>query len=331
MSYKNFLSKFRVSDGWAEHIARGSAGGIDYAVGVGTPIPAPCDGRLENIPNNGQGGHTANLHHADGSYDQFMHLSKFAQPGPHKQGDIIGYSGGAAGAAGAGSSTGPHVHWHLIRGGRRVNPLDYVDGATPNRDVAVFQELLNKCGYKLVVDNSYGPLSKAAVVDFQGKHGLEKDGVVGPKTLAALRAEVAKRAAAALLAKPVVAPVVVPEPVVAPVVVPDPVKSTPVIPEKPKEKPVATKARKEIKVEEINVDDTPTDVKGLTILKRQFWVYAGERVTKTVAQVLTAALTTNGAASLVGVNTVDWMYIVAVTVSAGVYSVATSLTAYTKK
>ena len=132
MSYVNPFAGKPISDGWADHIARGSLGGIDYAVGVGTPVHAPCDGRLENIPYNGTGGHTATFHHGDGFRDQFMHLSRFVPAGTYRQGDIIGYSGGAKGSDGAGSSTGPHCHWHLINpAGKRVNPLDYVTGNMP--------------------------------------------------------------------------------------------------------------------------------------------------------------------------------------------------------
>ena len=40
----------------------------------------------------------------------------------------------------------------------------------------------------LVVDNAFGPLTEAAVKAFQEKHGLEIDGIVGPKTLALLEA-----------------------------------------------------------------------------------------------------------------------------------------------
>lgn len=46
---------------------------------------------------------------------------------------------------------------------------------------------LNRCGGKLAVDGKYGPLTRGAVLRFQRAHGLTQDGVVGPKTRAALR------------------------------------------------------------------------------------------------------------------------------------------------
>jgi murein L,D-transpeptidase YcbB/YkuD len=49
---------------------------------------------------------------------------------------------------------------------------------------------LNKLGadLPLVPDGSYGPLTPAAVKDFQESHGLDADGKVGPETLAAIDA-----------------------------------------------------------------------------------------------------------------------------------------------
>ena len=46
---------------------------------------------------------------------------------------------------------------------------------------------LNQTGEKLSVDGAFGVLTKAAVLRFQKKHGLAVDGIVGPKTRAALR------------------------------------------------------------------------------------------------------------------------------------------------
>ena len=138
MSYSNTLAHLRITADWTNHVSRTppSRGGVDYGCSVGTPILAPCDGRLENLANNGTGGHTATFHHTGGLgkgwRDQYMHLSKFAEAGTYKAGDVIGYSGGKKGAPGAGSSTGPHIHHHLIKpDGTRVDPRLYVTGAAP--------------------------------------------------------------------------------------------------------------------------------------------------------------------------------------------------------
>lgn len=37
-------------------------------------------------------------------------------------------------------------------------------------------------GYKIEVDGDFGPKTKAAVIDYQKKHGLTADGIIGPKT-----------------------------------------------------------------------------------------------------------------------------------------------------
>lgn len=48
--------------------------------------------------------------------------------------------------------------------------------------VITLQSNLNKLGYNLTADGSFGPLTCAAVVDFQRSHGLDPDGIVGPLT-----------------------------------------------------------------------------------------------------------------------------------------------------
>lgn len=58
-------------------------------------------------------------------------------------------------------------------------------GATGS-EVKALQTLLNLHGAKLVVDGSFGPATKDALLAFQVTHSLEADGICGPLTFAAL-------------------------------------------------------------------------------------------------------------------------------------------------
>ncbi|WP_424891259.1 peptidoglycan-binding domain-containing protein [Streptomyces sp. XH2] len=54
---------------------------------------------------------------------------------------------------------------------------------------AVLQKQLNDHGAGLVVDGIVGPKTKAAIEDYQRAHGLAADGIAGPRTRASLTAE----------------------------------------------------------------------------------------------------------------------------------------------
>lgn len=53
-------------------------------------------------------------------------------------------------------------------------------------EVAQLQNLLNQFGAGLDVDGDFGPMTEAAVRNFQASHGLDVDGIVGPQTWGAL-------------------------------------------------------------------------------------------------------------------------------------------------
>ena len=56
-------------------------------------------------------------------------------------------------------------------------------------DVKKLQETLNNHGYSLAVDGQFGSKSQAAVRDYQKKHGLQVDGIVGVKTWGSLNSK----------------------------------------------------------------------------------------------------------------------------------------------
>jgi hypothetical protein len=93
-------------------------GGIDYAMPVGSPVLAAADGVVDQVttqPNGARSyGHYVVIKH-QGFYTYYAHLSKSAvKVGQEvRQGQLIAYSGGAKGAWGSGSSTGPHLHFEV--------------------------------------------------------------------------------------------------------------------------------------------------------------------------------------------------------------------------
>lgn len=88
--------------------------GIDYGVKVGTPIVAAANGTVTHTGTHRQYGYHVIINHGKKS-TLYAHLSeilvKVGQP--VNAGDVIGKSGGRKGAPGAGTSTGPHLHFEL--------------------------------------------------------------------------------------------------------------------------------------------------------------------------------------------------------------------------
>ena len=95
--------------------------GIDYAAKLGTPIPAGGDGVIQKIGRNGGYGKYILIKH-NGTYSTaYGHLNDFAD-GLHvgstvKKGEIIGFVGNT------GRSTGPHLHYEVIKNKQPVSPL----------------------------------------------------------------------------------------------------------------------------------------------------------------------------------------------------------------
>lgn len=95
--------------------------GTDYAAARGTPAVAVGDGTVFYRGNQGGLGNVVKIRH-NGTYSTYYgHLSRFAKgvtAGTRvKQGQVIGYVGST------GLSTGPHLHFEMIKNGTSINFL----------------------------------------------------------------------------------------------------------------------------------------------------------------------------------------------------------------
>lgn len=101
--------------------------GQDLAVAVGTPVRAAAAGTVVFAGSASGYGYLVIVQHADGVTTRYAHLSVIqARPGPVTAGAVIGLSGGARGAPGAGHSTGPHLHFEVRRAGAAIDPAPWM-------------------------------------------------------------------------------------------------------------------------------------------------------------------------------------------------------------
>jgi len=94
--------------------------GVDFAAPTGTPVLAAADGTVVSVGPRSTYGRTVELRHAGGTETLYAHLSGFASglaPGQQvRQGQMIGRVGST------GLSSGPHLHYEILQGGRQLNP-----------------------------------------------------------------------------------------------------------------------------------------------------------------------------------------------------------------
>ena len=129
--------------------------GVDFRAPTGTPIPAAGAGRVVARGFNRGHGNFVKIRH-NGSFETlYAHMSKFAKNVKVgtvvKQGQIIGYSGST------GLSTGPHLHYEIIKDGKHVNPMTVKLPAINNLDAENKKKFLE---YREVLDNAIAELAK---------------------------------------------------------------------------------------------------------------------------------------------------------------------------
>ena len=93
--------------------------GVDFGASWGSPIVATADGQVSAAGWAGGYGRQVRIWHGGGITTSYSHMSEIvASPGSFvRRGQLIGYVGSS------GLSTGPHLHYEVLRDGTPVNPL----------------------------------------------------------------------------------------------------------------------------------------------------------------------------------------------------------------
>ncbi len=95
--------------------------GVDFPAPIGTPIPAAADGVIVRLGRNGGYGKYIKIKHNNTYSTAYGHMNAYNKElrvGSYvKRGETIGYVGST------GRSTGPHLHFEVIKNNRQVNPL----------------------------------------------------------------------------------------------------------------------------------------------------------------------------------------------------------------
>jgi murein DD-endopeptidase MepM/ murein hydrolase activator NlpD len=96
--------------------------GTDFAAPIGTPILAAGEGTVVRAGPFSSYGNYVRVRHANGYETAYAHMSRFARgvrAGSRvRQGQVIGYVGTT------GRSTGPHLHYEVMRRGQQINPVN---------------------------------------------------------------------------------------------------------------------------------------------------------------------------------------------------------------
>lgn len=119
--------------------------GVDYAAPKGSRIYASGDGVVKRAQVAGGYGKYVVIRHNSEYSTGYAHMNSFARgikPGVRvKQGQVIGYVGST------GRSTGPHLHFEIIKNGKKVDPLK-VKAATGNnlsgKELTLFKAEMKK-------------------------------------------------------------------------------------------------------------------------------------------------------------------------------------------
>ena len=113
------------SYGWRVHPITGQRrfhDGLDIAAPQGNSVYAYTDGRVIEAGWNGSYGNCILIDHGNGLRTRYAHLSRINV----RVGQRVSTAQRIGAVGSTGNSTGPHLHFEVIRNGKTQNPLNYI-------------------------------------------------------------------------------------------------------------------------------------------------------------------------------------------------------------
>ncbi len=119
--------------------------GVDLKASIGTPIYAAADGKIVKACYYSGYGKYVRIKHAGAVDTAYGHLSRISvRPGQHvRQGQVIGFVGVT------GTTTGPHLHYEVLKNGRFINPMTLVK---QNPQKLTGKKMIHFCNFKKQVN-----------------------------------------------------------------------------------------------------------------------------------------------------------------------------------
>lgn len=117
------IPNIRPVEGWISN--RFSVGdnhkGVDFAAPEGTPVYSTAPGIVEEVSSESDLGKLIRIRHKSGYKTVYAHCSSIIA----KEGDVVDRGQTIAFTGSSGYSSGPHLHYEIIKNRRNVNPENY--------------------------------------------------------------------------------------------------------------------------------------------------------------------------------------------------------------
>ncbi|HWH83016.1 MAG TPA: M23 family metallopeptidase, partial [Burkholderiaceae bacterium] len=98
--------------------------GLDFAAVTGTMIHAAAGGLVKSAAFHHDYGWTVEIDHGNGLVTRYAHASRLLV----RAGDVVAPGAVIAAVGSTGRSTGPHLHFEVLRNGAATDPRRYLAG-----------------------------------------------------------------------------------------------------------------------------------------------------------------------------------------------------------